>query len=255
VSTTGTFHSVLEEMGWSAFVFGQLFVKWSCLSVMLVCCGQMVGLVKMKLGMEEGLGPVDIVLDGDPVPPPSKRGTAPPPNFRPMSIVAKWLPISATVELLYYVFVNFYSWSLLLFCPGMPTAVCQWLYRQQLPRQPFVHQGWWGGNITFVSYLFSCYILFHMCICDVCVIVLCCVGNCHYRHHHIVLASITVIIFCATDMRLVLDSLIFPRWIINNLSMEGAILAGEGRPIVKHVDSVSCVKMPEPIEMLFGLLV
>jgi len=41
----------------------------------------------MPLGMEVGLGPGDIVLDGDPVPP--KRGTTP--NFRPMFIVAKGL--------------------------------------------------------------------------------------------------------------------------------------------------------------------
>ena len=41
----------------------------------------------MALGMELGLGPSHIVLDGDPGPP--KKGTAP--NFRPMSIVAKRL--------------------------------------------------------------------------------------------------------------------------------------------------------------------
>ena len=41
----------------------------------------------MPLGIEVGLGPGDIVLDVDPVPP--KRGTAP--NFRPMSIVPKRL--------------------------------------------------------------------------------------------------------------------------------------------------------------------
>jgi len=43
----------------------------------------------MKLGMQVGLGPGHIVLDGDPSPLP-KKGTEPP-NFRPMSIVAKWL--------------------------------------------------------------------------------------------------------------------------------------------------------------------
>jgi len=43
----------------------------------------------MPLGTEVGLGPNDIVLHGDPAPPPKKRGTAP--NFRPMSIVAKRL--------------------------------------------------------------------------------------------------------------------------------------------------------------------
>ena len=43
-----------------------------------------------------GLGPGHIVLDRDPAPPPkkAKRDTAP--NFRPMSIVAKRSPISAT---------------------------------------------------------------------------------------------------------------------------------------------------------------
>jgi len=57
----------------------------------------------MPVGTEVGLGPGDIVLDGVAAPP--KRGTAPPkgtqpPNFRPMSIVAKRSPISATAELL-----------------------------------------------------------------------------------------------------------------------------------------------------------
>ena len=46
------------------------------LSVTLVCCGQTVGRIKMKLGMQIGLVPGHIVLDGDPAPP--KGGTAPP---------------------------------------------------------------------------------------------------------------------------------------------------------------------------------
>jgi len=58
------------------------------LSVTLVHCGQTVGWIKMKLGMLVGLGPGHIVLDGDPVPLP-QRGTAP--DFRPISVVAKWL--------------------------------------------------------------------------------------------------------------------------------------------------------------------
>ena len=57
----------------------------------------------MPLGMEAGLCPGDIVLDVDPSPP-IKRAQQPlPPDtrtFRPMSIVAKRLPISATAELL-----------------------------------------------------------------------------------------------------------------------------------------------------------
>jgi len=54
-----------------------------------ICCGLMAAWIKMSLGMEQGLGPGDFVLDGDPAPLP-KRG-AEPPNFRPMSIVAKRL--------------------------------------------------------------------------------------------------------------------------------------------------------------------
>jgi len=50
----------------------------------------------MPLGTEVGVGPGDIVLDGDPVP---LKGTQPPPpNFRPMSVVAKRSPISAIAE-------------------------------------------------------------------------------------------------------------------------------------------------------------
>jgi len=40
----------------------------SCLSVTLVYCGQTVGWIKMKLGMQVGLGPGHTVLDGDPPP-------------------------------------------------------------------------------------------------------------------------------------------------------------------------------------------
>ena len=54
----------------------------------------------MPLRTEVCLGRGDIVLDGDPVLlPPPKKGHSPP-NFRPMSIVAKRLPTSATAELL-----------------------------------------------------------------------------------------------------------------------------------------------------------
>jgi len=49
----------------------------SCLSLTLVCCGQTVGRIKMKLGMRVGLGPAGhIVLDGDPAPLP--KGAQPP---------------------------------------------------------------------------------------------------------------------------------------------------------------------------------
>jgi len=58
------------------------------LSVTLVYCGQTVGWVKMKHGTEVGLGLGDIVLDGDPAPPPPKVHR-PLPNFWPMSVVAE----------------------------------------------------------------------------------------------------------------------------------------------------------------------
>jgi len=42
------------------------------LSVTLVCCGQTVGWIKMKLVVHVGLGPGHIVLDGDPATLPQK---------------------------------------------------------------------------------------------------------------------------------------------------------------------------------------
>jgi len=66
--------------------------RWlSCLSVcnVGVYCGQTVGWISMPLGMEVGHGPGHVVLDGDQAFP--KMGTAPLPNFRPMSVVAKRL--------------------------------------------------------------------------------------------------------------------------------------------------------------------
>jgi len=67
-------------------VFGRPFVKrfglccrtvvCPVLSVTLVYCGQTVGWIKIQLGVEVGLGPGHIALDGDPAPLP-QRGTAP----------------------------------------------------------------------------------------------------------------------------------------------------------------------------------
>jgi len=84
--------------------FGRPFAKWfalchqnvACLSVCpvlsvtFVHCGQTIGRIKVKLGMQIGLGPGHIVLDGDQLPLP-QRGTAISPNFRPISVAAKWL--------------------------------------------------------------------------------------------------------------------------------------------------------------------
>jgi len=70
-------------------------------------CGQTAEWIKMALGMELGLGPVHIVLDGDTAPlpqkayatlcsmwtqlPPEKMAHPLPPNCWSMFIVAKWL--------------------------------------------------------------------------------------------------------------------------------------------------------------------
>ena len=64
-----------------------------CLSVMFMHCGQMVGRIKMKLGVQVGLGHGHIVLDGDPAPSP-KGGGASLPYFWRISIVAKRLDSS-----------------------------------------------------------------------------------------------------------------------------------------------------------------
>jgi len=55
--------------------------------VTLAYCGQTVGWIKLKLGVDVDFGPGHIVLDGDPTRP--QRGTAP--NFRPVSVDAKRL--------------------------------------------------------------------------------------------------------------------------------------------------------------------
>jgi len=73
--------------GGNAAIFGRPFVKrfalcyqtvvcLSCLSCLSVClsltlayCGQTVGWIKLKLGMQVGLGPGHMVLDGNPAPP------------------------------------------------------------------------------------------------------------------------------------------------------------------------------------------
>ena len=68
-----------------------LSVCLSCpvLSVTLVYCGQTVKRIKMKLGVQVGLIPGHIVLDGNRAPPKEKEAQLP--NFSPMSIVAKRL--------------------------------------------------------------------------------------------------------------------------------------------------------------------
>jgi len=60
----------------------------------------MAGWITIPLSMEVGLGPGDIVLDGDPAAA-TEVGTAAPPHFLAHFAVAR-LPISATAELLWF---------------------------------------------------------------------------------------------------------------------------------------------------------
>ena len=54
-------------------------------------CGQTAGFIKMPLGTQVGLGLRDIVFVRCGPSYPQKKVTPTPPNFWPMSIVAKWL--------------------------------------------------------------------------------------------------------------------------------------------------------------------
>ena len=60
------------------------------LSETLVYCGQTVEWIKVKLGMQVGLGPGHIHCVRCGPRSPSPKG-AQPPNYRPISVVAKWL--------------------------------------------------------------------------------------------------------------------------------------------------------------------
>jgi len=68
-----------------------IYLSCPVLSVTLVYCGQTVGQIKMKLGVVVGLGPGDIVLDGDPAPPP-RKGHSSPPLFGHCSLWANGRP-------------------------------------------------------------------------------------------------------------------------------------------------------------------
>ena len=62
-----------------------------CLSVTVVYCGQTVGSIKMPLGTEVGLGPGNIVLDGDPAPP--EKGGQQLPHFRGLQMQQICVPV------------------------------------------------------------------------------------------------------------------------------------------------------------------
>ena len=104
-----TFCSILFPI----LLFGRPFVKWFalyyrsvvlsaytvCLSVTLVYCGQVVERIKMKLGMQLGLGPGHILLDGDPSSP-SPKGAQPPISAHICcSQMAAWIKMSFGMEL------------------------------------------------------------------------------------------------------------------------------------------------------------
>ena len=78
-----------------------LSVCLSCLSVTFVHCGQTVVRIKIKLGVQVGLGPGHIALDGDPAPHPPK-GHRLPPQFSAhicCGQMAAWIKMSLGPEL------------------------------------------------------------------------------------------------------------------------------------------------------------
>ena len=72
----------------------------------------------MPLGREVGLSPGDIMIDGNPARSPQKWHT---PNFRSVSIVAKWSPISASAEYLS-------AYPIGCVCPCVYNVDVLWLY-------------------------------------------------------------------------------------------------------------------------------
>jgi len=71
----------------------------SCLSVTLMYCGQTVGRIKMKLGMQVSFGPGHIVLDGNPAPPPPKGHSPPFSAHICCDQMAGWINMSLGTEL------------------------------------------------------------------------------------------------------------------------------------------------------------
>jgi len=65
----GIGRTILQTVAQIRFALCYRTIVLSCLSVTLVYYGQTVGWIKMKLGMEVGLVPDNILLDRDPAPP------------------------------------------------------------------------------------------------------------------------------------------------------------------------------------------
>jgi len=76
-----------------------LSVCLSVLSVTSVHCGQAVGRIKTKLGMQVGLGHGHIVLDGDPAPPPPKGHSPPFSAHICCGQMTAWIKMSLGMEL------------------------------------------------------------------------------------------------------------------------------------------------------------
>ena len=72
-------------------------VSLSVLSVTFVCYGQTVAQIKMKLGMQVGLGSGRIVLDGDPAPPKTRTDPQFSAHVR-CSQTAGWTKVSLSME-------------------------------------------------------------------------------------------------------------------------------------------------------------
>jgi len=72
------FRATVTSNGRSPYATGPLSCL-SCLSVTLVYCGQTVGWIKVPLGTKVGIGPGDVVLDGNLAPP--WKGHSSPPHF------------------------------------------------------------------------------------------------------------------------------------------------------------------------------
>jgi len=70
-----------------------------CLSVTFVHCGQMVGRIKMKLGLQVSLGPGHIVLDGTQLPPPPKGHSPQFSAYVCCGQMAAWINMSLGIEL------------------------------------------------------------------------------------------------------------------------------------------------------------
>jgi len=88
-------HPFSSRLSLTIYRFALSYRTVVCLPVTSVYCGQTVGWTKMKLGVQVGLSPGHIALDGDPAPPPLK-GTRPPVFGRCLLWPNGWMDEDAT---------------------------------------------------------------------------------------------------------------------------------------------------------------